>query len=350
MDGSSPESLARRPSPSKRQQGASYVIAKAGVLGTREQTRLDLLSRCQYHKAVSVFTGIGAFVSRPRWISAHLDAPSNPSLSVRTVDSLISVIAHALRVPSFLPSFRYDFSLPPPPFHAIHLLHISLSLRCPLLIFHSQPVPACEILAASFAVGVLFPVFGATSGAASVLPLAFILTVTAIKDVIEDYRRGHLDEEVNKPPTTRLSIPNPTSPTRCKESTKRDMQVFANMYSTLRTLGLLGRLGRVYDNEAASRVDGWDKAIEAACELIEKDFEMEDKLQESRGQILHRAGIKLRQALNRHRDRIHRFLPSFSAFTTAFDQDINARAALSYLQLYIRGIRGLNYTPTDQVM
>ncbi|KAJ7621473.1 phospholipid-transporting ATPase 1 [Roridomyces roridus] len=58
----------------------------------------------------------------------------------------------------------------------------------------------------------LFPVFGATSGAAAVLPLAFILTVTAIKDGIEDYRRGRLDEEVNNSPTTRLSIRNPNQP------------------------------------------------------------------------------------------------------------------------------------------
>ncbi|KAJ6564618.1 hypothetical protein B0H19DRAFT_1141557 [Mycena capillaripes] len=58
----------------------------------------------------------------------------------------------------------------------------------------------------------LFPVFGAASGAIAVLPLAFILTVTAIKDGVEDYRRGQLDEEVNNSPTTRLSIANPNIP------------------------------------------------------------------------------------------------------------------------------------------
>jgi phospholipid-translocating ATPase len=30
--------------------------------------------------------------------------------------------------------------------------------------------------------------------------------------------------------------------------------------------------------------------------------------------------------------------------STAFDQDINARAALAFPQLYVRGIRGLEYT------
>ncbi|KAJ7779112.1 phospholipid-transporting ATPase 1 [Mycena metata] len=53
----------------------------------------------------------------------------------------------------------------------------------------------------------LFPVFGAASGAVAVLPLAFILTATAIKDGVEDYRRGLLDEEVNNSPTTRLLLP-----------------------------------------------------------------------------------------------------------------------------------------------
>lgn len=50
----------------------------------------------------------------------------------------------------------------------------------------------------------VFPVFGAASGAISVLPLAFILTVTAIKDGVEDYRRGTLDEEVNTSAATKL--------------------------------------------------------------------------------------------------------------------------------------------------
>ncbi|ESK92514.1 phospholipid-translocating p-type atpase domain-containing protein [Moniliophthora roreri MCA 2997] len=50
----------------------------------------------------------------------------------------------------------------------------------------------------------LFPVFGAATGAIAVMPLAFILTVTAIKDAVEDYRRATLDEEVNTSAVTRL--------------------------------------------------------------------------------------------------------------------------------------------------
>ncbi|KAK2467632.1 hypothetical protein APHAL10511_000487 [Amanita phalloides] len=63
----------------------------------------------------------------------------------------------------------------------------------------------------------LFPVFGASTGASAALPLAFILTVTAIKDGIEDYRRGVLDEEVNTSAITLLgggwkNVNQPTDP------------------------------------------------------------------------------------------------------------------------------------------
>jgi len=63
----------------------------------------------------------------------------------------------------------------------------------------------------------LFPIFGAATGAVSVLPLAFILTVTAIKDGVEDYRRGSLDEEVNTSAITKFAggwrnVNQPTDP------------------------------------------------------------------------------------------------------------------------------------------
>ena len=50
----------------------------------------------------------------------------------------------------------------------------------------------------------VFPVFGAATGSISVLPLAFILLVTAIKDGVEDYRRSTLDDEVNNSAATKL--------------------------------------------------------------------------------------------------------------------------------------------------
>ncbi|KAJ8082391.1 phospholipid transporting ATPase [Marasmius tenuissimus] len=59
--------------------------------------------------------------------------------------------------------------------------------------------------------------FDSPSGAISILPLAFILTASAIKDAIEDYRRAVLDEEVNTSAITRLggsfrNVNQPTDP------------------------------------------------------------------------------------------------------------------------------------------
>lgn len=51
----------------------------------------------------------------------------------------------------------------------------------------------------------MFPIFGAASPQTAALPLIFIITVTAIKDGVEDYRRALLDEEVNNSAATKLS-------------------------------------------------------------------------------------------------------------------------------------------------
>jgi len=60
----------------------------------------------------------------------------------------------------------------------------------------------------------VFPIFGAAAGSIAMLPLTFILVVTAIKDGVEDYRRGSLDEEVNTSPVTKLggAWRNPNQP------------------------------------------------------------------------------------------------------------------------------------------
>ena len=50
----------------------------------------------------------------------------------------------------------------------------------------------------------LFPVFGAPNAQIGMLPLVFILVVTAIKDGFEDWRRARLDNEVNNSATTKL--------------------------------------------------------------------------------------------------------------------------------------------------
>ncbi|KAJ3720646.1 hypothetical protein C8R42DRAFT_627902 [Lentinula raphanica] len=50
----------------------------------------------------------------------------------------------------------------------------------------------------------LIPIFDADTGAIAVLPLLFIVTVTALKDAIEDYRRAKLDDQVNNSAVTRI--------------------------------------------------------------------------------------------------------------------------------------------------
>lgn len=62
----------------------------------------------------------------------------------------------------------------------------------------------------------VFPVFGAAGAQTAMLPLVFIITVTAIKDGVEDYRRASLDEEVNTSAATKLgnwkNVNIPTDP------------------------------------------------------------------------------------------------------------------------------------------
>ncbi|KAI0097960.1 hypothetical protein GGR51DRAFT_451244 [Nemania sp. FL0031] len=51
---------------------------------------------------------------------------------------------------------------------------------------------------------VFFPIFGGTNPGVNAIPLIFIITVTAIKDAIEDYRRTVLDNELNNAAVHRL--------------------------------------------------------------------------------------------------------------------------------------------------
>ncbi|KDQ08052.1 hypothetical protein BOTBODRAFT_586296 [Botryobasidium botryosum FD-172 SS1] len=50
----------------------------------------------------------------------------------------------------------------------------------------------------------VFPIFGAAAPQIAMLPLVFILAVTALKDGVEDYRRSTLDNEVNNSASTKL--------------------------------------------------------------------------------------------------------------------------------------------------
>ncbi|KAI1843649.1 hypothetical protein JX265_008521 [Neoarthrinium moseri] len=51
---------------------------------------------------------------------------------------------------------------------------------------------------------VIFPIFGGSNPGLNAVPLIFIITVTSIKDAIEDYRRTILDIELNNAPVHRL--------------------------------------------------------------------------------------------------------------------------------------------------
>ncbi|KAJ8514613.1 hypothetical protein ONZ45_g7879 [Pleurotus djamor] len=51
----------------------------------------------------------------------------------------------------------------------------------------------------------IFPIFGAASAQSAMLPLVFMLTVTAIKDGVEDYRRAMQDDFVNNSAVTKLA-------------------------------------------------------------------------------------------------------------------------------------------------
>ncbi|PLW29555.1 hypothetical protein PCASD_15964 [Puccinia coronata f. sp. avenae] len=50
----------------------------------------------------------------------------------------------------------------------------------------------------------VFPIFGAATPQIAMLPLVFILSITALKDIFEDYRRYMLDNSVNNAACTRL--------------------------------------------------------------------------------------------------------------------------------------------------
>ncbi|CAE6450639.1 unnamed protein product [Rhizoctonia solani] len=61
----------------------------------------------------------------------------------------------------------------------------------------------------------VFPIFGAAAPQIAMVPLVVILSITAAKDGIEDYRRASLDDEVNNSAATKLSSTswrNPNQP------------------------------------------------------------------------------------------------------------------------------------------
>ncbi|KAI5810829.1 hypothetical protein BZA77DRAFT_254260 [Pyronema omphalodes] len=84
----------------------------------------------------------------------------------------------------------------------------------------------------------IFPIFGASNAALGSVPLIFILTITAIKDAIEDYRRTVLDNELNNTPVHLLvdwHNPNVTDENisywrQFKKATSRGLRWLAKRY------------------------------------------------------------------------------------------------------------------------
>jgi phospholipid-translocating ATPase len=74
----------------------------------------------------------------------------------------------------------------------------SSGLHCHSLGKYSRPVTLrCSLIQ-------IFSIFGASNPGLNAVPIIFILTVTAIKDAIEDWRRTVLDAELNNSPVYRL--------------------------------------------------------------------------------------------------------------------------------------------------
>lgn len=73
-----------------------------------------------------------------------------------------------------------------------------------LVILQSTYQPLGSQTQALLTLRTVFPIFGGASPVLAMLPLLAILTITGVKDAIEDYRRQQLDDGVNNSAVTRL--------------------------------------------------------------------------------------------------------------------------------------------------
>ncbi|KAL5521166.1 hypothetical protein ACEPAG_9088 [Sanghuangporus baumii] len=111
----------------------------------------------------------------------------------------------------------------------------------------------------------IFPVFGAAGAQISMLPLVFILAVTAIKDGIEDYRRAILDEEVNTSAATKLgdwrNVNQPKDPRA--------------WYEKLLGLNKPGKVTKGVRKLREREADSWSRII------LQKSGDMQDTMSDS---------------------------------------------------------------------
>ncbi|KAI5117600.1 hypothetical protein M0805_006713 [Coniferiporia weirii] len=121
----------------------------------------------------------------------------------------------------------------------------------------------------------VFPVFGAAGAQVSMLPLVFILTVTAIKDGIEDYRRAMLDEEVNVSAATKLgnwrNVNHPRDP--------------RTWFERLLGLNQPGKVTKGVRKLRAREANSWGRIV------LQKNGEMNDAMSDSdRTAAIHEQG------------------------------------------------------------
>jgi phospholipid-translocating ATPase len=106
----------------------------------------------------------------------------------------------------------------------------------------------------------IFQIFGASNPALNAVPLIVILLVTAVKDAVEDWRRGTLDDEMNNAPVHRLIEFNNVNTAedtvslwrRMKKATSRAIKIIAR--SMKRSKGSKGKGGSDADAEVKSRL------------------------------------------------------------------------------------------------
>ncbi|KAI0805530.1 hypothetical protein GGR55DRAFT_281264 [Xylaria sp. FL0064] len=126
---------------------------------------------------------------------------------------------------------------------------------------------------------IFFPIFGGVNPGVNAIPLIFIITVTAIKDAIEDYRRTVLDNELNNAAVHRLvgwenvnvAEDNVSTWRRIKKATTRFMVL---LWDAIKSLWTKDSDSESTDNDSANprfsiETKGHRKSVASAFEDIQ---------------------------------------------------------------------------------
>ncbi|KAK9447813.1 uncharacterized protein V1518DRAFT_76704 [Limtongia smithiae] len=116
----------------------------------------------------------------------------------------------------------------------------------------------------------IFPIFGSSDPGLSAVPIIVIVTITAIKDAIEDYRRTVLDLELNNSPTQILANWNNPNVSEDNVSLWRKFKKACTRIS-LRVLRLIKRA--VLSKQGRAKLDAQNRRRE---EAMEEDDQLSD--------------------------------------------------------------------------